>query len=104
MALTAMEKRRGAEVLCTIAVVLGLHLGIVWMLLTTSRVLSIQAGSQSLEFVFIGPPARPAVSVGRHPLGGAAGIPTSRSRNAAEAFARTTNPPPASNENNALIP
>jgi hypothetical protein len=32
-----MEKRRRAEVLCTIAVVLGLHLSIVWMLLTTSR-------------------------------------------------------------------
>ena len=99
-----MEKRRRAEVLCTTAVVLGLHLSIVWMLLTTSRLLPIKAGSQSLEIVFIGPPARPAVSVGRNPLGGVAGIPTSRSRKAAEAFARTPNLPPSSNENNAIHP
>jgi hypothetical protein len=99
-----MEKRRRAEVLCTIAGVLGLHLGIVWMLLTTSRLLSIQARSQSLEIVFIGPPARPAVSAGRNPLGGVAGIPASRSRNAAEAFAVTPNLPPSSNENNAIHP
>jgi hypothetical protein len=54
-----MEKRRRTQVSCTIAVVLGLHLTLVWLLLSTSRVVSRRTESQSLEIVFI---ARPTVS------------------------------------------
>ena len=53
-----MEKRRRrAQLVCTIAVVLGLHLTIVWMLARTSRIPPMRAKSQRLEFVFIAPPA-----------------------------------------------
>jgi len=49
-----MEKRRHrAKRLCAIAVVLGLHLTVIWLLVATSRVLSFRTKSQSLEIVFI---------------------------------------------------
>jgi hypothetical protein len=48
-----MEKRRRTQVSCTIAVVLGLHLTVVWLILATSRVFSRRTESQSLEIVFI---------------------------------------------------
>jgi hypothetical protein len=51
-----MEKRRRTQVSCTIAVVLGLHLTVVWLLLATSRVVSRQTESQSLDIVFIARP------------------------------------------------
>jgi hypothetical protein len=55
-----METRRRIRDSCTIALVLGLHLTVVWLLLATSRVVSRQAESQSLEIVFI---ARPPVAL-----------------------------------------
>jgi hypothetical protein len=55
-----MEKpRRRAKFLCAIAVVLGLHVTVIWLLLATSRVLSFRTKSQSLEIVLI---ARPVVA------------------------------------------
>jgi hypothetical protein len=53
-----MEKRRRTQVTCTIAVVLGLHVAIVWLLLATSHVVSRQIESRGLEIVFI---ARPPI-------------------------------------------
>jgi hypothetical protein len=55
-----MEKpRRRAKFLCAIAVVLGLHVTVIWLLLATSRVLSFRTKSQSVEIVLI---ARPVVA------------------------------------------
>jgi hypothetical protein len=55
-----MEKpHRRAKFLCAIAVVLGLHLTVIWLLLATSRVLSFRTKSQSLAIVLI---ARPVVA------------------------------------------
>jgi hypothetical protein len=48
-----MEKRRRTLASCTIAVVLGLHLTVVWLILATSRVFSRRTEAQSLEIVFI---------------------------------------------------
>lgn len=50
--------RRRAKFLCAIAVVLGLHVTVIWLLLATSRVLSFRTKSQGLEIVLI---ARPVV-------------------------------------------
>jgi hypothetical protein len=62
-----MEKRRRrAKYLCAIAVVLGLHLTVIWLLLATSRVFSFRTNSQSLEIVLI---ARPAVVPGSNSTG-----------------------------------
>jgi hypothetical protein len=55
-----MEKpRRRAKFLCAIAVVLGFHGTVIWLLLAASRVLSFRTKSQSLEIVLI---ARPVVA------------------------------------------
>jgi hypothetical protein len=54
-----MEKRRWARILCTIVAVLGFHVAVISLLLATSRLLSVRAPSQSLEFVRISPPAVP---------------------------------------------
>jgi hypothetical protein len=55
-----MEKpRRRAKFVCAIAVVLGLHVTVIWLLLATSRVLSYRTNSQSLEIALI---ARPVVA------------------------------------------
>jgi hypothetical protein len=55
-----MEKpRRRAKFLCAIAVVLGLHVTVLWLLLATTRVLSFRTKSQSLEIVFI---VRPVIA------------------------------------------
>jgi hypothetical protein len=48
--------RHRAKFLCAIAVVLGLHVTVIWLLLATSRVLSFRTKSQSLEIVLIGRP------------------------------------------------
>jgi hypothetical protein len=53
-----VEKRRRARILLVIALVLGLHLTIVWMLLATSRRFTRRMEPQSLEMVYIPrPPA-----------------------------------------------
>jgi len=55
-----MEKRRRrAKEICAIAVVLGLHLTVIWLLVATSRVFSFRTKSQSLEIVFI---VRPVIA------------------------------------------
>ena len=55
-----MEKRRRrAKFLSAIAVVLGVHLAVIWLLVSTSRVFSFRTKSQSLEIVLI---ARPGVT------------------------------------------
>jgi len=48
-----MEKRHRVQVSCIIAVVLGLHLTVVWLILATSRVFSRRTESQGLEIVFL---------------------------------------------------
>jgi hypothetical protein len=55
-----MEKRRRTQLSCTIALVLGLHLTVVWLLLATSHVVSGPTDSHGLEIVFI---ARAPVSL-----------------------------------------
>jgi hypothetical protein len=97
-----MEKRRRAEVLCTIAVVLGLHLSIVWMLLTTSRAPSTPATSERLEFVFIVPPVQPAASMGRNPRGRVTRMVSSQRRNVRDTVARAPNLPAANDQDNAI--
>jgi hypothetical protein len=56
-----MEKRHRAEVSFIIAVVLGLHLTVVWLILAASRVFSKRTESQGLEIVFL---ARPPTLLG----------------------------------------
>jgi hypothetical protein len=52
-----MEKRRHrAKCLCAVAVVLGLHFTVIWLLASTSRVFSFRTKSRSLEIVFIAQP------------------------------------------------
>jgi hypothetical protein len=48
-----MEKRRRAQSLCTIALVLGLHLSVVWLLLATSRRSPIRTEPESFELLLI---------------------------------------------------
>jgi hypothetical protein len=61
-----MERRRRTQGLCAIAVVLGLHLAVVWMLLATSRRFTRQAEPQSMNIVFV---AQSPISL-RKPLKG----------------------------------
>src|ERR1700730_4293174 len=58
-----MEKHRRIQALCTIAVVLGLHLTVVWLFLATSRFFSRRTESQSLEIALI---ASPPLSLEKH--------------------------------------
>jgi hypothetical protein len=95
-----MEKRRRIQVLCTIAVVLGLHLTVVWLLLATSRVVSRQTESQSLEIVFI---ARPPVLLESNYTGRMLENASPRRRDAANPLPM---PPavPQEDEDNAIHP
>jgi hypothetical protein len=75
-----MDKCRRTQVSCTIAVILVLHLTVVWLLLSASRAVSRRTESQSLEIVFI---ARPPVSFESNFTGRALESPTPRRRDAA---------------------
>jgi hypothetical protein len=99
--LQTMEKpRRRAKFLCAIAVVLGLHLTVIWLLLATSRVLSFRTRSQSLEIVLI---ARPVVALENNSISRVLEKATRRRQ-------ITAKPPPARSvrpqerENNAIHP
>jgi hypothetical protein len=96
--------RRRAQIICTIAVVVGLHASIVWTLWTTSRVPSTQAKSERLEFVFIVPTVQPVASTPRDPLGRVTGRVLAQRRNAADTAAGNRNGPAANDENNAIHP
>jgi hypothetical protein len=95
-----MEKRRCSQVSCTIAVVLGLHLTLVWLLLTTSRVVSIRTESQGLEIVFI---ARPPVSFDGNATGRVLENTAPRRRDAANPLSMP-HAVPQEDENNAIHP
>jgi hypothetical protein len=56
-----MEKRRQAPVLSILAIVLGLHLGAVWLLLAP-RLFPVGTKSSSLEYVWVAPPPTVAAS------------------------------------------
>jgi hypothetical protein len=94
-----MGKRRRARLLCTIAVVLGLHVAVVWLLLATSHVFLIPAQSQNFEIVVI---VQPAVSLQSNARGARA-PDSALHRSAAKPLPkiRTT---PADDEKNAIHP
>ena len=96
--------RRRAQLVCTIALVVGLHASIVWTLWTTSLARSTQATSERLEFVFIVPTAQPAASTLRDPLGRATGRALSQRRNAANTTVHVPDLLDANDENNAIHP
>jgi hypothetical protein len=91
-----MEKRRRTQVSCTIAVVLVLHLTVVWLLLASSRVVSRRTESQSLEIVFV---ARPPVSFKGNFTGRVLDNAAPRRRDPAIPL-----PVPQEDENNAIHP
>jgi hypothetical protein len=91
-----MGKRRRARLLCTIAVVLGLHLAVIWLLLATSHVFLIRAQSQNVEIIVI---AQPAVSLQSNATDSA--LPLHRS--AAKPLPKIK-PAQADNEDNAIHP
>jgi hypothetical protein len=96
-----MEKpRRRAKFLCAIAVVLGLHLTVIWLLLATSRVLSFRTKSQSLEIVLI---ARPVVALENNSISGVLENATRRRQITAKP-PPTTSVRPQERENNAIHP
>jgi hypothetical protein len=94
-----MEKRRRTQVFCAMAAVLGLHLTVVWLLIATSRVVSRQTESQSLEIVFI---ARPPVLLESKFTGRLLENATPRRRDAASPLPMP--PVPQEDENNAIHP
>jgi hypothetical protein len=96
--------RRRAQLVFTIALVIGLHASIVWMLWTPSRVPSTQATSERLEFVFIVPARQPVASVPRDLLGPVTGRVLSQRRNAANTAEPVPDVPHANDENNAIYP
>jgi hypothetical protein len=97
-----MEKRRRrAQLVCTIAVVLGLHLTIVWMLVSKARIPPMRAKSQRLEFVFIAPLV---VSGADNSSGGAKELNSPRSRNRAAKMPPATTVPPSDLDSNAIHP
>jgi hypothetical protein len=95
-----MELHRRKQVYCTIAVVLGLHLIVVWLLLATLRVVSRKSESQGLEIVFVArPPVLPENNFTRRALDNAA----PRRRDAANPLPMP-NAVPQEDENNAIHP
>jgi hypothetical protein len=95
-----MERRRRIQVSCIIAVVLGLHLTLVWLILATSRVFSRRTELQSLEIVFI---ARPPISLESNLSGPLLENAIPRRRAAANPLPRP-HAAPQENENNAIHP
>jgi hypothetical protein len=95
-----MERRRRIQVTCTIALVLGLHLTVVWLILATSRVFSRRTESQSLEIVFI---ARPPTSSESNLSGPVLENATPRRPAAANPLPMPSAAPQA-DENNAIHP
>jgi hypothetical protein len=96
-----MEKpRRRAKFLCAIAVVLGLHVTVIWLLLATTRVLSFRTKSQSLEIVFI---VRPVIAPESNSMDRVPEDATPRRQVAAKHLPSRRVAPPES-ENNAIHP
>lgn len=96
-----MEKRRRrAKCLWAIAVVLGLHLTVIWLLVATSRVFSFRTNSQSLEFVLI---ARPIVAPESNSIRRVPEDATPR-RQAAAKHLPSRRVAPQESENNAIHP
>jgi hypothetical protein len=97
-----MDKfRRRARFLCTIAVVLGLHLTAVWLLLVTSRVIPIGTKSQVLEIVFI---PRPPSSLEGSPTSRVAARVAPGHRSKANAVPHADVGPQASENNDTPAP
>jgi hypothetical protein len=94
------KRRRRAKVLSAIAVVLVLHLTVIWLLVATSRVLSIRTKSQSLEMVLI---ARPVVAPENNSIGRVLEGATPRRQIRAKHLP-TRRVAPEENENNAIHP
>ena len=90
--------RRRARFLCTIAVVLGLHLTIIWLLLTTARQTTEETKSQALEIVFY---PRPPPSIESKPTSRIAENVAPRHRSKANA-APYADAGPQSSENNEM--
>ena len=96
-----MEKRRRrAKFLCAIAVVLGLHLTVIWLLVATSRVFSFRTKSQSLEIVLI---ARPVIAPESNSTGRVLKDATRR-RHVAAMHSPINRVAPQESENNAIHP
>jgi hypothetical protein len=94
-----MEKpRRRAKFLCAIAVVLGLHLAVIWSLLATSRILSFRTRSQSVEIILI---ARPVVAPEHNSISRVLENATRRRQIAAKPLP-TPSVRPQESENNAI--
>jgi hypothetical protein len=74
-----MEKHRWARFLCTTAVVLGFHVAVIWLILTTSRVFLVREQSQNLEIVRI---TQPLVPPNGNPQGRASDNAVPRHRSA----------------------
>jgi hypothetical protein len=95
-----MEKRRRrAKCLSAIAVVLGLHLTVIWLLLSTSRLFSFRTKTQSLEIVLI---ARPVVAPVDKSIGRV--LENAAPWRQAAAKHSTRRVAPQENENNAIHP
>jgi hypothetical protein len=96
-----MEKRRRrAKRLCAIAVVLGLHLTVIWLLVATSRIFSFRTKSQGLEIVLI---ARPVVATESNSIGRTLEDATPQ-RQVVVKHLRTHRGAPQESENNAIHP
>jgi hypothetical protein len=96
-----MEKRRRrAKFLCAIAVVLVLHLTVIWLLVTTSRVFSFRTKSRSLEIVLV---AQPIVAPENNSISRVLENATRR-RQVAATHLPTPGVAPQESENNAIHP
>lgn len=95
-----MGKRRRARLRYTIAVVLGLHVAVVWLLLATSHVFLIPAQSQNFEIVVI---VQPAVSLQSNARGRAPDSALPLHRSAAKPLPKIKTAP-ADDENYAIHP
>src|ERR1700722_1407059 len=96
--------RRRAQLVFTIALVVGLHAGIVWTLWSTSHVTLTQTTPERLELVFIAPTEEPAASTPRDPLGRVTGKGLSQRRNAEKTPARVPDLPGTNDESTAFNP
>ena len=110
----AENERRRTQLAGIIAAVLGVHLAIGWLLLATTRVLSLRIEPHSLEIVFIAPPAVRTESSPSPPNPLSPPIPPSslthnpasrwQKRSAAAGSPSRPEAPPAATQGNAIHP